>query len=97
MNNPYDIITQLFSPEGIVNGTFSLRLSGETKIIISQVDSKFLKDDNIYIRFPENRPIASINRLLKISVDVMGIRLGTTGGILELKYFPNIPFRYEWI
>lgn len=88
---PHEALTKMFSKEGYCHGAFCLKLEGYITIQIDETNEKFI------IKFPENKPKAKIRKLVPMQTTVSGVRLGRTGGVLELDSFPDLPFRYDWI
>jgi hypothetical protein len=87
----YDQIYKIFSKEGV-----SVR-NGLARIILpSQYETKIdIFKDGIKISFPKEKPSLKI-RLLP-SFDLEAIHLNSTGGVIEVNNFPDIPFSYEEI
>lgn len=88
---PFEILSKLYSDDGYEHGAFSVKIENNITIRI------FKDGDNFMIKFPEERPQAKVRKLIPLKTKVDGIRLGSTGGVLELSSFPDIPFRYDWI
>lgn len=91
MENPYKIISSILSKDGFRVSDFYLKVEQETSIDL------YKKEDCICIDFQENQPTVTIHKIIKIKLSVEGIELREDGGILKLDYFPNIPFKYEWL
>ena len=88
---PFEILSKLFSKDGYEHGAFSVKIENNITIRV------FRDGDNFMIKFPEERPEAKVRKLIPLKTKVDGIRLGSTGGVLELSSFPDIPFRYDWV
>jgi hypothetical protein len=88
---PHEVLSKLFSKEGYTHGAFSVKLDNNVTVRL------FREDDKFVIRFPEERPEAKVRKIIPLKTKVDGIRLGSTGGVLELSSFPDIPFRYDWV
>lgn len=88
---PFEILSKLFSKDGYEHGAFSVRIENNITIRV------YRDGDNFMIKFPEERPEAKVRKLIPLKTKVDGIRLGSTGGVLELSSFPDIPFRYDWV
>lgn len=91
MKNPYEVIHAIFSKGGFKFSNFCLKVENETSIDI------YKNEDTIIIDFQENQPTITIKKIIKLKLSVEGIELREDGGILKLDYFPNIPFKYEWL
>jgi len=91
MNNIYGIISSIFSKDGFRISDFYIKIEEETSIDI------YKKEDCIVIDFQENKPIVTINKIIKLKLSIDGIELREDGGVLKIVYFPDIPFKYEWI
>lgn len=91
MMNPYEFMSSLFSEEGFKVSDFTLKVQSETSI------DMYKNEDSIFIDFQENQPTITIKKIIKLKLSVEGIELREDGGILKLDYFPNIPFKYEWL
>lgn len=88
---PYEVLSKLFSDEGYSHGAFSVKIENTITIRVYKDGANFM------IKFPEERPEAKVRKLIPLKTKVDGIRLGSTGGVLELSSFPDIPFRYDWV
>ena len=88
---PHEILSKLFSEKGYQHGAFAVKLENDITIRVYSASEGFR------IKFPEKKPEAKVRKLIPLKTKVEGIRLGTTGGVLELTSFPDIPFRYDWI
>lgn len=88
---PYEVLSKLFSDEGYSHGAFSVKIKNTITIRVYKDGTNFM------IKFPEERPEAKVRKLIPLKTKVDGIRLGSTGGVLELSSFPDIPFRYDWV
>ena len=88
---PYEVLSKLFSDEGYSHGAFSVKIENTITIRVYKDGTNFM------IKFPEERPEAKVRKLIPLKTKVDGIRLGSTGGVLELSSFPDIPFRYDWV
>jgi len=91
MVNPYQAMSSIFSEDGLKILDFTLKVQSETSIDI------YKNDESIVIDFQENQPTVTIKKIIRLKLTVEGIELREDGGILKLDYFPNIPFKYEWL
>jgi hypothetical protein len=91
MVNPYQVMSSIFSEDGLKILDFTLKVQSETSIDI------YKNDESIVIDFQENQPTVTIKKIIRLKLTVEGIELREDGGILKLDYFPNIPFKYEWL
>lgn len=71
--------------------------NGLARIILpSQYETKIdIFKDGIKISFPKSKPQLKIKLLP--SFDLCAIHLNSTGGVIEVDNFPDIPFSYEEI
>ncbi len=97
MMNPYEFMSSLFSEDGLKILDFTLKVQSETSIDIYKGAPGNVNDESIIIDFQENQPTVTIKKIIKLKLTVQGIELREDGGILKLDYFPNIPFKYEWL
>jgi|TARA_B100000085_G_C18504729_1_gene497055 hypothetical protein len=88
---PYEVLSKLFSDQGYSHGAFAVKIENTITIRVYKEGTNFM------IKFPEERPVAKVRKLIPLKTKVDGIRLGSTGGVLELSSFPDIPFRYDWV
>ena len=84
-------MSSIFSEDGLKILDFNLKVQSETSIDI------YKNDESIVIDFQENQPTVTIKKIIRLKLTVEGIELREDGGILKLDYFPNIPFKYEWL
>lgn len=84
-------MSSIFSEDGLKILDFTLKVQSETSIDI------YKNDESIVIDFQENQPTVTIKKIIRLKLTVEGIELREDGGILKLDYFPNIPFKYEWL
>lgn len=60
------------------------------------LDIKVTKDgDDISVSFTNSLPKVSWKKLITLSTWIQGITFGKTGGVLKLKYLPDIKFLYD--
>lgn len=92
MINPFEILSQLFSKDGIaVQEYFTLRFENNIEVKVTSEGDKY------NISFGGSKPILHLNKPLRLNLKVSGITLGNTGGILRIDLFPDIPFKYDWV
>ena len=89
--SPYEILTKLFSPEGYVQGAFSIRLNNNTSLRLHQNEEGFV------LEFPDVKPEAVVKKVIQLKVKVNGIVFKENSGILLLDKFQDIPFLYDWV
>lgn len=61
------------------------------------LDINIVRDDenNITLTFTESMPKVTWKKFITLSARIIGISLGKTGGVLKLKYLPDIKFAYD--
>jgi len=89
--SPYDIITSVFSKDGFSNELFSVKFKDSINIKIEQNKEDFL------VSFIDSKPTIKINKYVSLSLTVNSILLRKNSGVFQIDYFPDIPFRYDWI
>lgn len=90
----FEKIKSIFSEDGLIEGLLGVKVDGELDLKVNIEKNKSSEDEYIFIKFPETKPKVSVK---VISTDLTGILLGPAGGKLELKNFPDIPFKYKWL
>jgi hypothetical protein len=85
-----NIIDSIFSDSGYSINKFNVKFP-------YPLDINIVKDDNgtIDLTFTKELPSISWKKFITLSARVRGITLKETGGILKLKFFPDIPFSYD--
>jgi len=97
MVNPYEVMSSIFSEDGLKISDFTLKVHSETSIDIYKGALGDVNDESIIIDFQENQPTVTIKKIIKLKLTVEGIELYKDGGLLKLDSFPDIPFKYEWL
>ena len=92
MTNPYDIIKSIFSSEGFSNDLFSVKFDDTISVKIDQD-----KDGNFKVSFLESKPTIKVRRYITLSLKISGILLKPNSGVFQIDYFPDIPFKYNWL
>lgn len=95
--NPYQVMSSIFSEDGLKISDFTLKVHSETSIDIYKGAPGDVNDESIIIDFQENQPTVTIKKIIKLKLTVEGIELHKDGGLLKLDNFPDIPFKYEWL
>lgn len=88
LTNIYEILNKLFTDGYQVN---TLKIKCESPTTIKVVNN----NNGLYFSFENNLPSAEVNRFIKLKLYIEGISFGKTGGIVQLKNFPDMPFDYE--
>lgn len=85
-----DIIDAIFSENGYSIQKFNIQFP-------HPLDIKIVKesDERISLQFTRLFPKISWKKFITLSANVNGIVLDENGGVLKLKYFPDIPFKYD--
>lgn len=91
MINPYDVIKSIFSEEGFSNELFSVKFKDVVNLKIES------KDGNFLVSFLDSKPTIKVNKYISLSLTISSILLKNNGGVFQIDYFPDIPFRYNWI
>jgi hypothetical protein len=86
-----DIFKSVFSDMGYETSGMSFKCPSPLGISIA--DSA----DAIDINFTnsKNLPVATVRKLIKFNLDILGVNLGPTGGVIKIKFFPDIKFDYN--
>jgi hypothetical protein len=86
-----DILKSVFSDIGYK--TSSLSFKCPSPLGVSIADNK----DGVNIDFtdPKSLPIATVEKLIKFNLSILGVSLGETGGVIKIKFFPDIKFDYN--
>lgn len=84
------IIDSIFSESGYSIKKFNVKFPYPLDISIVKD-----KDGSIDLTFTKALPTISWKKIIVLSARVNGITLKETGGVLKLKFFPDIPFSYE--
>lgn len=90
LSQVYDVLTQLSSKKGFKFDKYTLKTKRSVQIRILATE-----DGDIEIDFISNRPVVSVKKIFTIKIDVLGISLHETGGVVRLDSFPDIPFSYN--
>ena len=84
-----DIVYQIFSDSGYSINNVNIQFPQPLNI-------KITKDANsISLDFDNNVPKISWKRLITLSAYINGLALKENGGVLKLRYLPDIEFSYE--
>jgi hypothetical protein len=83
------IIDSIFSNGGYNIQKFNIKFPSSLNINIVK------NEDNIDLIFTKDLPKITWKKFITLSARVSGINLNEKGGLLKLKYFPDIPFSYE--
>lgn len=84
-----NIIDSIFSDSGYSIQKFNIKFPSLLDIVISK------KEDSVDLSFKKDLPKITWKKFITLSARVSGITLGQNGGVLKLKYFPDIPFSYN--
>jgi len=95
--NPYEVMSSIFSEDGLKISDFTLKVHSETSIDIYKGALGDVNDESIIIDFQENQPTVTIKKIIKLKLTVEGIELYKDGGLIKIDRFPDIPFKYEWL
>jgi hypothetical protein len=86
-----DILTSVFSDIGYKAGGISIKCPSPVGLCVTN------KKDAINIDFTNTKdlPIATVEKLIKFNLSILGVSLGETGGVIKIKFFPDIKFDYN--
>lgn len=84
-----DIIYKIFSETGYSIKNINIQFPQPLGIKITK------KEDDISLDFVDQTPKISWKKIITLSSYVNGISLGPEGGVLKLKYLPDIRFSYD--
>jgi len=82
-------LDEIFSNSGYSFKDFSIKLPQPLNMTFGTVDG-----DKISLKFVNKLPIISWKKLITISASIQEIILGNDGGIIRIKYFPDLKFKY---
>lgn len=85
-----DIVDSIFSESGYNIKNLNIQFPHPLDINIIRDDK-----DNITLTFTESMPKVTWKKFITLSARIIGISLGETGGVLKLKYLPDIKFSYD--
>jgi len=85
----FKLIQQIFSEDGLTIQSFRIQSSNVLSVTITSTDS------GIKVAFIDSKPKIYINKIISLSLTLSSIYLSESGGVLEIDYFPDIPFRYN--
>ncbi len=91
MINPYEVLSQIFSKDGFVNEFCAIKFENHIEIKLTQEGNKYL------LSFGDSKPSIKLKRYIQLTLKLSSIILGESGGILKLDFFPDIPFKYDWL
>lgn len=85
-----DIVDSIFSELGYNIKNLNIQFP-------QPLDIKIVRDNknNISLTFTESMPKVTWKKFITLSARIIGISLGETGGVLKLKYLPDINFSYD--
>lgn len=84
-----DIIYSIFSESGYSVNNLNIQLPHPLDIKIVRSEKE------ISLTFTESLPKVTWKKFISISARIIGVTLGETGGVLRLKYLPDIKFSYD--
>ena len=84
-----DIVESIFSDSGYNIKNLNIQFP-------HPLDMKIIRDkQDITLTFTQSMPKVTWKKFISLSARIIGITLGETGGVLKLKYLPDIPFSYD--
>ena len=87
----YGAICEIFSDDGFCVGDFNISAGKHNTVDITK------DEESIRINFTKDKPVIIFRRIIKIKVLLSAIVFDEEGGVIILDFFPDIPFKYEWI
>lgn len=89
---PFDFLYSVFSENGLSNGYVSVKFHEKTKISFK------IEENECSIIFEDELPTVHFtDGFMLIKPKILGIKLQKNGGIFQVKSFPDIPFKYNWL
>ena len=92
MTNPYDIIESILSDGGFSNELFSVKFDKLINLKVAKTE-----DGDYLLSFLDSKPTITVRKYITLSLKVSNILLKKNGGVFQIDYFPDIPFRYNWL
>ena len=90
LSKAYDVLNKLFSKKGYRAGEYLLKSDLPVIVNISSPE-----DGVIDIDFIDEKPQVAVKKIFTIKIDVLGISLGESGGVIKLDNFPDMKFDYD--
>ena len=90
LGKAYDVLNSLFSKKGYRAGEYLLKSDLPMVVKISSPEHGLIDID-----FVDEKPQISVKKIFTIKIDVLGISLGESGGVVKLDNFPDKSFDYE--
>jgi hypothetical protein len=84
-----DIIDSIFSNSGYNIKNLNLQFPHPLDMKITR------NNEDITLTFTQSMPKVTWKKFISLSARIIGITLGETGGVLKLKYLPDITFSYD--
>lgn len=85
-----DIISSAFSAAGFTQDSYTVNLSSPTTVHL------YGDSDSLHVIFaPKTLPTMSVQKIIKLSVNLEEIYVDSKGGKIKLKNFPDINFRFD--
>jgi hypothetical protein len=92
MINPHKLIELILSEQGFSNELFAVRFDEFISVKIERT-----KNGHYQISFLESKPTIKVSRFITLHLKVAGILLKEESGVFQIDYFPDIPFKYDWL
>ena len=86
-----DILKSIFSDIGYKTSSISFKCPSPLCLSIANLK------ESINIDFINSKilPVATVEKLIKFNLSILGISLQETGGVIKIKFFPDIKFDYN--
>lgn len=85
-----EALEKVFSKGGYSFKDFSIKLPQPLNMTFGIVD-----DNKISLKFLDKLPVISWKKFITVSASIQEIILGNDGGIIRVKYFPDLKFQYS--
>lgn len=92
--NPYEILSEMFKSSGFFAADdISVHFKNE------KINAKIIKDENnnFKLSFPDSKPLVKIKKMLTLTFSLSAITLKEDGGIFHIDFWPDVPFKYNWL
>tara|TARA_B100000131_G_scaffold290861_1_gene303983 strand:- start:565 stop:849 length:285 start_codon:yes stop_codon:yes gene_type:complete len=86
----YDVLTKITSEDGYKVDKYLIKMNAPIEAKIS------MPNEGVFdLNFVGNLPVVTFKKIIRMSVDVLGITLKNGVGIIKIDNFPDVEFKYE--